>query len=112
MLNDPAIGKRLKSVVASIEPEFEDHQEGSEQLAKIIAEMKNNLTEKWQSIEKGEGGETPDGQEAKEQPQDAGPISDQTVVMDIPWGDLKAIAMKPDFTETKMFVSKPFNVKS
>lgn len=44
---------------------------------------------------------------AKEQPQDNVPavLSDQTAIMDISWGDLKAIAMKPDFSESKMFTS-------
>jgi len=53
VLTDPAIGKRLKNVIASIEPEIEDDYEGGEALGKLITEMKNNLTEKWKSIEDG-----------------------------------------------------------
>ena len=32
-------------------------------------------------------------------------LTDETTVMDIPWGDLRPIAMKADFTDSKMFVS-------
>ena len=36
-------------------------------------------------------------------------LSDLTVVMDIPWADLKPIAMKTDFQASRMFVRTNFD---